>query len=80
MFNVGDDETCDGRLMSAAESAVTSGPDMSISETAAVSQTVSESTAEDAVKILTAKCQQLDAASNVTTPVMHKSASKYARL
>jgi len=68
VFEVGNDEASDGRLLSAAEPAST------VSKT--MSQALSES-ADAAVKLSTPRPQQLDAAANVT-PMIHKSASKYA--
>ena len=86
LFKVGDDDASDGRLITAAaepteptesaESAGLVGQEVSKTDMQA-SQAVCETTADTAdVKLSILKCQQLDAAQNVTTPVMHKSASK----
>ena len=65
VFEVGNDEAADGRLLSAAEPASTvSTTDVAVSQVA-----------DAAVKLSTPRSQQLDAAANVT-PAMHKSASK----
>ena len=87
---MGDDEASDGRLLSAAEPVSTVQQDMSQTDVS-VSQAVNESTdvsvsqavnecTDAAFKLSTPKSQQLDAAANVVTPMMHKSASKYATL
>ena len=77
IFNVGDDEASDGRLTSAAESTSTVRRDVGKMDVEASRGVTESSDAADTVKLSTPKCPQLDAVANVTTPLMHKSASKY---
>ena len=71
LFRVGDDDTSDSQLIAAAAGVV--GQETSKADTQA-SLAVNDTTAD--VKLSTPKCQPLDTAANVTTPLMHKSASK----
>jgi len=74
LFRVGDDDTSDSQLIAAAAAAAgVVGQETSKADTQA-SLAVNDTTAD--VKLSTPKCQPLDTAANVTTPLMHKSASK----
>ena len=74
LFRVGDDEVSDSQLTSAAETVIQDVIKADVQPSQAVSEPTDPG---DAVKLSTPKCQQLDSAANVTTPPMHKSASKY---
>ena len=88
VFNVSDeDDTSDGRLTSpAADTASAVRQDTSKRDgrsAAQVTEAVAETAAAAGDSVRPAKCQPLDtaaAAAAVATPVMHKSASKYAHL
>ena len=74
LFKVGDDDAADGRLVVAAERSVSVGQDASKTDIQA-SQAVIETMGDDG-RLSTPKCQPLDTAASVMTPMIHKSASK----